>query len=181
MAHPSQHGQEINTQELWAKYEDTAMHFNDLLMRLRSQSIAGIAAISTVVGIFAKDEGPGFSIDWLVATAIFVAMAIFWFAIWCLDFLYYNRLLCGAVAGLIQIEKETQQARAATSINLSTTIEQEFEGPLFTSKTWHFRGVLMFYLVVFVALVAGAGFCLWAHWTTPPCQLGALCLVEGFK
>lgn len=79
----SKHSGSIDAQALWGKYEDIAMHFNDLLMRLRSQSIAGIAALSTVVGVLAKTD----EADWLVAAMIFVAMALVWVAIWCIDFL----------------------------------------------------------------------------------------------
>jgi hypothetical protein len=43
---------EIDVQCLWEKYEDIAMHFNDLLIRLRTQSLAGVAALSALVGIF---------------------------------------------------------------------------------------------------------------------------------
>lgn len=88
-------GNQLDLQKLWAKYEDIAMHFNDLLMRLRSQSLAGIAALATIVGVLAKGEIASLSVSWFVAAMIFVAMALFWIAIWCLDFLYYNRLLRG--------------------------------------------------------------------------------------
>ncbi len=42
--------------ELWDKYEAITMHFNDLLMKLRTQALAGVAALSAVDGIFAKNE-----------------------------------------------------------------------------------------------------------------------------
>jgi hypothetical protein len=67
---------EIDVQCLWEKYEDIAMHFNDLLIRLRTQSLAGVAALSALVGIFSKD-GPApanITLDWVVAEAIFGAM-----------------------------------------------------------------------------------------------------------
>lgn len=41
--------------ELWDKYEHIAMHFNDLLMRLRTQALAAIAAIAVIAGVIAKD------------------------------------------------------------------------------------------------------------------------------
>jgi hypothetical protein len=61
----------VNIQSLWEKYEDIAMHFNDLLMRLHTQGLAGIAAVSTLVGIFTKGTASDFQSDWLVATFIF--------------------------------------------------------------------------------------------------------------
>lgn len=89
---------EVDVQSLWVEYEKIAMHFNDLLMRLRTQSLAGIAAISALVGLFAKRDAGGVpQMDWFIAELIFIAMGVFWIAIWCLDMLYYNRLLSGAV------------------------------------------------------------------------------------
>jgi hypothetical protein len=71
----------IDAQALWAKYEDITMHFNDLLMRLRSQSLAGIAAVSTLVGLFTKEGAADVQLGWMQATGIFIAMAAFWVAI----------------------------------------------------------------------------------------------------
>src|SRR3954453_20225100 len=79
--------QNIDVQKLWSKYEDIAMHFNDLLMRLRTQSLAGIAAVSALVGIFSKTSIAEVKTELLVAEAIFIAMGVFWVAIWCLDML----------------------------------------------------------------------------------------------
>jgi hypothetical protein len=33
--------------ELWEKYEEITMHFNDLIIRLRTQALAGVAAVCT--------------------------------------------------------------------------------------------------------------------------------------
>ena len=73
----------LNIQILWEKYEDIAMHFNDLLMRLRTQALAGIAAISTLVGIFTKAGTPEFQSDWLIAMYIFVAVSTFYITTVC--------------------------------------------------------------------------------------------------
>jgi hypothetical protein len=35
-------------QKLWEKYEDITMHFNDLIIKLRTQALAGVAALSTL-------------------------------------------------------------------------------------------------------------------------------------
>lgn len=43
---------EIDAQCLSEKYEDIAIHFNELLTRLPSPSLARIAALSAIVGIF---------------------------------------------------------------------------------------------------------------------------------
>jgi hypothetical protein len=146
----------LDVQALWAKYEDIAMHFNDLLMRLRSQSLAGIAAISTLVGLFSKEGIADVRVSWSVATAIFFAMAFFWIAIWCLDFFYYNRLLLGAVSAITKLERDNQK-NGAISIEMSTLIEKQFYGVLFRHR---FFGVHAFYGIVLAVIFAGAGFSL---------------------
>ena len=152
--------QEIDVQSLWAEYEKIAMHFNDLLMRLRSQSLAGIAAISTVVGIFSKESN--IAMDWLVAQAIFMALGAFWIAVWCLDMLYYNRLLIGAVEALHQLEKQTKAQKTFDGyINMSTLIEAEFLKPVWSLRRPRFIGIVAFYVIVFGLIVAGAVFSWW--------------------
>lgn len=141
----------IEAQKLWAKYEDIAMHFNDLLMRLRSQSLAGIAAASTLVGIFTKEGVSDIHVGWLAATAIFAAMGSFWLAIFCLDFFYYNRLLTASVKAITALEAAIT-SNSVDRIEMSTVIEAEF-------KTWPklkgFFGVLSFYVIV--SIVIGSG------------------------
>lgn len=146
----------LDVQALWSRYEDVAMHFNDLLIRLRLQSLAGIAAVSTLVGLFSKEGITDIKLSWLAATIIFVAMALFWIAIWCLDVLYYNRLLSGAVAALLHLEEQTKAGRPVTDIQLSTAIDAEFSKPLGLRR---FRGVVLFYSIVFAVILAGASFC----------------------
>jgi hypothetical protein len=152
--------------DLWAKYEDIAMHFNDLLIRLRTQALAAVAAISTVVGIFTKTEPSAVHVSWEIATAVFVALIIFWIAIWLVDRLYYNRLLIGAVIALREIEKESKKPNPDLAINMSTTIEEYVAHPVSAYRPFWHRvqlkiGVYVFYGLVFIALILGAGFCYW--------------------
>jgi hypothetical protein len=164
MAEPeSKPASSLDLQALWEKYEDIAMHFNDLLMRLRSQSIAGIAALSTIVGVLAKGDVGDLRVSWLVATMMFVAMALVWVAVWCIDFLYYNVLLVGAVEAIKQLEEESGRG-SPKSINMSTLIEAQFTKP---PNVFAFHGVLLFYGIVLFLLVAGAMFCLVMHWQDP--------------
>ena len=41
--------------DLWTKYEDIAMHFNDLLIKLRTQALAAVAALTTLCRDFCKE------------------------------------------------------------------------------------------------------------------------------
>jgi hypothetical protein len=103
--------------ELWEKYEEITMHFNDLIIRLRTQALAGVAALSTLVGIFAKADLGAFSYTWEIAGFVFAALALFWIAIWVLDFAYYNQLLIGSVAALLELEKEIVALLAGVGIS----------------------------------------------------------------
>ena len=40
--------------DLWTKYEDIAMHFNDLLIKLRTQALAAVAALTTLSGFLQR-------------------------------------------------------------------------------------------------------------------------------
>lgn len=150
---------DVSVQSLWAKYEDIAMHFNDLLMRLRSQSLAGVAAVSALIGIFSKEGALDIHLEWAVAEAIFIALAAFWVAIWCLDLLYYNRLLIGAVTALKELEEKTKpRATFSGYINMSTLIEAQFKKSAWSFTTPRFVGVIAFYVVVFLVIVGGGIF-----------------------
>jgi hypothetical protein len=153
----------IDVQTLWAKYQDVVMHFNDLLMRLRSQGLAGIAAVSTLVGIFTREGNSDVSTEWLVATFIFLALALFWIAIWCLDLLYYNRMLMGAVAALIDLEKKSKGLNL-DGIDMSTTIAEGFGTKI---KYVSIRGVVAFYGIVLFAIVCGVLFSWFMHGIAP--------------
>lgn len=146
-------------QSLWEKYEDITMHFNDLLMRLRTQALAGIAAISTVIGLFTKADAGSIQSDWLVAAWAFAGLAVLWVAIACLDLLYYNRLLAGAVRALEDIEKQTKNAPFG-GITLSTQIVEEFNHPWRIYEP-SYKGVVAFYLLVLAVIIAGV--CLSLH------------------
>ncbi|HEX3483589.1 MAG TPA: hypothetical protein VHT51_00925 [Micropepsaceae bacterium] len=153
----------IDVQSLWAKYEDIAMHFNDLLMRLRTQALAGIAAFSTLVGILTKENNGDFSTAWLVASFIFLALALFWIAIWCLDLLYYNRMLMGAVAALLDLEKKSKSANV-DGIAMSTHIAQGFGTRI---RYVSIGGVVAFYTIVLFAILCGVVFSWYMHGIAP--------------
>jgi hypothetical protein len=135
--------------ELWKKYEDITMHFNDLLMRLRTQGLAAVAALTTIIGIFAK--GTNATSNWKLVAFAFSILSLLWVAVWALDFFYYNQLLSGAVRALVKLEGISETKLRVSHIDLSTTIEdQVLKGP---PKL--LIGVWIFYSVVFFVLVGG--------------------------
>ena len=98
---------------LWIEYERVAMHFNDLIIRLRTQSLGGVAAVATVVTVLSRGDITH-ELRWGTLTATLFLLSLFWVAVWVLDFGYYNRLLLGAVDALIELEKQSVGARSAT-------------------------------------------------------------------
>jgi len=131
--------------DLWVEYEKIAMHFNELLMQLRLRALAGVGAIGSIVGFIANDEN-GF--DWgLVACVSFVLLLV-WIAIWVIDKFYYARLLEGAVAEIIELEKNVEVE--GVKINMSTRIEQLINGN--TSSKKLNSSVTWFYIIIVVLL-----------------------------
>jgi hypothetical protein len=158
--------EEWSIKELWDKYEAIAMHFNDLLIRLRTQALAGVAALSAIAGIFGK-SGAEVQTSWKMAAGIFFLLCLLWIAIWIIDFCYYNRLLVGAVTALLEIEGLSKTMSRVRHINISTTIEQAVRGrlPRQEGKVALSFGRWAFYVIVFFALLCGLGLSFHEYWT----------------
>ena len=140
---------------VWKEYEGVAMHFNDLLLRIRSQSLAAVAAFATVAGVLLQSEAIDQRFRWGALTAVFVALGVFWIAIWVLDFTYYNLLLIGAVRALTSVEALSSKGEALTEITLSTEIERAVvQGS--KERVSVAIGRWSFYVLVFMVLGTGA-------------------------
>ena len=155
--------------QLCSEYENIAMHFNDLLIKLRTQAIGAVAAISTVVGLFTKNV-TDIKTAWEVATITFLFLAMFWLAVWVLDFCYYNRLLIGTVGAILELERESHTATHSKKIDVSTKIEYAVKtgkcpGDISTVTLWaklkQAKGRWLFYGIVFCTLLFGFGFSLY--------------------
>jgi len=81
--------------------------------------------------VFAKSDLGSFSYSWEIAGFVFLALALFWIAIWIVDFGYYNKLLIGAVAALLELEHKSRTSDIALEINLSTRVEESVRTTLF--------------------------------------------------
>jgi hypothetical protein len=157
---PSEEGWPIF--EVWAKYEEIAMHFNDLLMRLRTQALGAVAALATIIGIFAR-AGAETHTNWEMVTFAFIILTLFWIAVWIIDFCYYNKLLQGAVVSLVKLEGLSKEGVRVKHIDISSTIEDTVAGYLPKNPKSCHTGVgrWVFYLLVTAALTAGSGFSLY--------------------
>jgi hypothetical protein len=116
----------LNLFSIWQEYEQVAMHFNDLLIRLRTQALGGVAALAALAGVMVRgDLGP--TLRWSVLVCAFLLLILFWVAVWILDMRYYNRLLHGAVQALLEIEEASRASKPASGLVLSTRIEETAE------------------------------------------------------
>ncbi len=153
MTDPDKPGDVFNRFELWKEYEGVAMHFNDLIIRLRSQSLGAVAAFATLAAVVTKSDTTG-ELRWGLLTGAFALLSVFWIAVWFLDLGYYNRLLAGAVDALLVIEKDSPGSMSVDRIELSTKIEKHIEsgnGGGFIKNLSR----IIFYALVLFALLAG--------------------------
>ncbi len=151
--------------KVWKNYEEIAMHFNDLIIRLRIQSIGGLAVIATILGIILHSRnGNGGTYNYGLSIVAVICLMLFWIAIWILDLRYYNRLLEGSVNAILELEKNKDKFLEKKKINLSINIERAFkvkfehenggeveiQGNEIRKK--FINGRTWFYKVVFIAL-----------------------------
>ncbi len=120
--------------QLWSKYEDIAMHFNELIIKLRVQALGGLTISGTVATAIFKEQNDSNLLRLLVP--FFLAG---WIAIYFLDMHYYNRLLSGAADAIVELEKLLE------NIKLSNKITEEIR----KSE----NGRTLFYSIVSIALV----------------------------
>jgi hypothetical protein len=155
--------------EVWKQYEQITMHFNDLLMRIRTQALGAVAALATIVGIFAKSSDAAAS--WELVAFAFFFLTFFWIAIWAIDTFYYNKLLVGAVVAVMDLEKLSKDKLYVQEIDISTKIEAAVSGGLspdnFRQTAFRSRGRVAFYSIVFLALVSGFVFSFCKYANTP--------------
>lgn len=142
------------------------MHFNDLLIKIRSGALGAVAAVSAGAGVFLKIDS---ATQWGALAAIFFILIAFWTAIYQLDLYYYNRLLLGAVNALKALENTVRPNDNTETILLSTFIDKavedskilsfDNEGNEVWSKWRGSIGVRRFYGIVFVTLLICFLFC----------------------
>lgn len=144
---------------LWKEYEAVAMHFNELIIKLRTQALGGVAAISAITGFLSATKEAqtvtGLS-SMRLLEIVFLVLAAFWVALFCLDFLYYRVLLNGAVEAILELEEES-------GIKLSTRIDRRLGFWRWNLKEncavrmakwlWWTSGQILFYFIVFGMLL----------------------------
>jgi hypothetical protein len=135
---------------------------------LRTQALAAVAALTTIIGIFAKSANAGAT--WEIVAFTFAILIAFWIAIWVLDFWYYNRLLIGAVDTLCDLEKESENKLRIRHITMSTKIEAAVgrDGATLPDAWKLARGQRAFYVLVLLTLICGFVFSVFNCIYAPP-------------
>ena len=136
-----QSNQTIDTFELWKEYENIAMHFNELIIQLRSRALGGIAVVTALVGFISKDDGSS-NFKWELLSNSFILLLMFWMAIFILDYFYYNKLLSGSVDAIIELEKTT-----SNKISLNNKVKEKAKSPKYP--------IFFFYGIVASTLILG--------------------------
>lgn len=154
--------------EVWKEYERIAMHFNELIIQLRVRALAGVAAISALVGFLSRGDPEDFR--WGILAAVFFMLVIVWVAIWLLDSRYYDRLLIGSVRAILEIEEASKTQTKIREINISHRIEETVAGNFTGIQKEPFwrSGRLWFYVLVLIALLGGSYFSLNQHCLISP-------------
>ena len=158
--------------ELWKKTVDAQQHFNDIELRIRN---IAITIIGIVLGIAAVAFREG---QFLVSFLILAVGFVLWVAFFSMDFLWYHRLLKGAVAYGVQLEdvigrrledrgiSELSEAGLAKSIGAKS--------PIIVPDRWWLglcRGrsigseykMMIFYGLISICLVLAGGYSAYRH------------------
>lgn len=147
----------------WEKHEKIAMHFNELILKIRTQALGALAAVVTIGGVLLRTDINSNNLPWGLLACIFGILLVFWVAIWVLDLGYYNRLLLGAVDSLLALE-EAINAGAGIQFAMSHKIEHEAKGgrPTHRSKNigW---AIWFFYCAVAAILLLGTVYSATVH------------------
>lgn len=130
--------------DLWAKSEEIAMHFNQLIVTFRLRALAAIGVAGGLIGTVLLNEKTAqvTRFNYVAFAGAMFFIAILWLAVWAIDLLYYHRLLLGAVAELLRLERESNGV-----VRLSTSIGAKAE------RGWDTVARTLFYALPLAALI----------------------------
>jgi hypothetical protein len=137
-----------NIISLWSKYEDIAMHFNELILKIRTYAIGGLATAATIcIGIAQATSN---SLErWITFQLIFACLSTIWLAIWIIDRAYYSKLLQGSVDEIIRLENEiTTNQILPIKLLLSSTIHTKLRSSSIPNSPHVFYGLPFFILLI---------------------------------
>jgi len=153
---------EIDSQRLgllleeWKTVIQTQMHFNDMLMKMRTAAISVVVAIfgatAVIIGQFPDRYLEIFSRQVHVSAIVILFGLALWVGIFIIDYMYYYKMLLGAVQRGYEFDKafsNTKLYKDLCLFGLSTKIRDAIGKPG-ASKCY----IFIFYGVVLVIAVA---------------------------
>ena len=134
--------------ELWIEYEKIAMHFNDLLMRLRTQSLGGLGAIAATASILVTSHASP-AHQSLYMFILFGTLTLAWISVGVIDLTYYDRMLLGTVGAIHELERLSATSAAVDHIKLSLAITDAVTHKKFAIATspWN-TGRRLYYILI---------------------------------
>jgi len=145
--------------EHWKKAVDVQQHFNDIELRIRNIAITLQASVLGIAALAIREDSP------LVACLIFVAGLVALLAFFFMDYLWYHRLLLGAVEYGREIEKRMAQGGIVPLEGLTGAIgrmsayrvPQKWWLPFFRGRELHSNAKMkLFYGTFLMTMMLGA-------------------------
>lgn len=121
----SNHGEVI---DIWKKSIDTQMHFNDIEIKIRGIVVSILLATFAAAGVAIRYNLNLFLHDFKIplSSCLFGVSSIGVFLLWMMDYLWYHKLLYGAVAHALNIENRYR--RNIPDLSLSNEIKKSSSG-----------------------------------------------------
>ena len=108
----------------WIFYQETARHFNELIIDLRTKSLTVVVSLSAASLIISQKLIVQFISNFIISCAIFV-IYLFWKCIYIIDIYYYQNLLIGTVQTILESE-ESDKLGLNLSRNISKSTSEKF-------------------------------------------------------
>lgn len=142
--------------EEWKTVIETQMHFNDMIMRLRTTGISIVLAFFGAASLslqYAQLYLTIFNFNFHAAALIIASGLVLLLSIFVLDYCYYYRMLLGAVERGYQIDKAFKEKPldGISLFGMSTEIREAIGKP-HRSKyyVWAFYGLVLVFGIVFI-------------------------------
>lgn len=136
--------------EQWKTAISVQIHFNDLLMRIRTFGLTAVVVIlGTATGLWKLG---GDKIDPLIILGIFILGEILLISLFVVDYFYYYQLLLAAVEHVLKIDEEFKNLKIMGNFQLfgmTNDISKK------VTKRRAKISLLFFYLFPFVLTIAG--------------------------
>lgn len=152
--------------EMWKQAVAVQQHFNEICWKIRGLALTALTFTLGAASLTASAEDrpaalvvKGFSID-TSALTVCVGLLV-WLAFFFVDASWYHRLLTGAVAHGVALEKELQHTLPAAGLTIAIGAASPSPLPLTQKKMhskhklWTFYGVIAVLLVVLAVVLQG--------------------------